>query len=215
MAEMLAFCDLLTARERATGRLGNDEEYRLPAESEWERAAMAGARTRFAHGDEEGQLHWYAWYDTLAGPHPVAQKLPNRWGFYDMSGNVIEILCEHKVHLSGKLQRQHWMPIIDIEGGWKDWYAARGGSWNMGAIASEPTMRRAMHPLSRTSHMGFRLACGPVLPEHRQGDPKPDYRWSFVWWKFRQSQAYARVMQSAPATWPRPTGWTPPPAKAP
>jgi formylglycine-generating enzyme required for sulfatase activity len=210
MAEMLAFCDLLTARERAASRLGADEEYRLPTEAEWERAALAGRRTLYAHGDDSAQLHWYAWFDVLDGPHPVAAKLPNRWGFYDMEGNILEILCERMFRLPGDMQHQHWMPMTIGWGGMKDWHAARGGAWNMGAMACEPTIRRAVQVNSRTYHMGFRLARGPVLPVRAKDPRDPGWRWVFEFNPYRSSKTYSTVMQSAPAEWPRPTWWKPP-----
>ena len=212
MPEMLAFCDLVTARERAAGRLGADEEYRLPTEAEWEQAALAGRRSRFAHGDDEKQLADHAWFDVLGGPRPVATKNPNRWGFYDMEGNILEIMCEHMFLYPGTPQNQHWTPRTRGGGGQTGWYAARGGAWNMGAVACEPTLRRAVHADSRTYFMGFRLARGPVLPEWQPGwtPGKPSSPWIFIFAPYRASKAYAAVMQSAPASWPRPAGWKPP-----
>lgn len=208
MPEILAFCDLITARERAAGRLGADEEYRLPTEAEWEQAALAGRRTRFAHGDDEPQLSAYAWFDVLGGPRSVATKLPNRWGFYDMEGNILEIMCEHMFQYPGTPQSQHWTPYFKGYGGQTGWYAARGGAWNMGSVACEPTLRRAVHADSRTYFMGFRLARGPVLPEWTKENARSP--WIFIFAPYRASKAYAAVMQSAPASWPRPAGWKPP-----
>jgi hypothetical protein len=57
---------------------------RLPTEAEWEYAARAGsASARY------GTLDDIAWYSANSGArtHPVAQKLPNAWGLYDMLGN--------------------------------------------------------------------------------------------------------------------------------
>jgi formylglycine-generating enzyme required for sulfatase activity len=207
MPEMLAFCDLVTARERAAGRLGQDEEYRPPTEAEWEQAAMAGRRNRFVHGDDELQLAAYAWFDVLGGPRPVATKHPNRWGFYDMEGNILEIMCEHMFQYPGTPQNQHWTPYFKGYGGQTGWYAARGGAWNMGAVACEPTLRRAVHAESRTYFMGFRLARGPVLPELTKENARSP--WVFFFAPYRASKAYAAVMRSAPAAWPRPASWKP------
>jgi formylglycine-generating enzyme required for sulfatase activity len=83
---------------------------RLPSRAEWERACRAGTSTVYATGNQVTSLATYAnLYDLDAvgilvnHPHPplpfsdgfaelapVASLRPNRWGFYDMHGNVTE-----------------------------------------------------------------------------------------------------------------------------
>jgi formylglycine-generating enzyme len=64
--------------------------YRLPTEAEWEYACRAGTTTNYYWGNSmDGRYCWYA-ANSVTMPNPVATKLPNAWGLYDMSGNVAE-----------------------------------------------------------------------------------------------------------------------------
>lgn len=66
---------------------------RLPTEQEWEFAAAGGPRKqRYPGTDSVDSLAAYARYrgNSVARPGPVARKLPNRFGLFDMGGNVAE-----------------------------------------------------------------------------------------------------------------------------
>jgi formylglycine-generating enzyme required for sulfatase activity len=78
------------------GKLGrnvsksNDGQYRLPSEAEWEYAARAGTTTRFWWGNDENGAATHAWYkeNSDAHTHAVGLKPANRFGLYDIVGNV-------------------------------------------------------------------------------------------------------------------------------
>ena len=73
-----------------------DAEVRLPTEAEWEYASRAGRDTKWFFGDDPSEIGEYAWFKGNAGAksHPVGQKKPNPWGFYDIYGNVCERISD-------------------------------------------------------------------------------------------------------------------------
>ena len=79
-------------------------EARLPTEAEWEYASRAGSSSKWFFGDDPSKIGDYAWYKHNAGAksHPVGQKKPNPWGFYDIYGNVCERIADkyHKAYYS-------------------------------------------------------------------------------------------------------------------
>lgn len=63
----------------------------LPTEAEWLYACKAGTSTGFYWGDELDDRHvWHRLNTEGTGTRPVARKLPNPWGLYDMVGNARE-----------------------------------------------------------------------------------------------------------------------------
>ena len=66
--------------------------YRLPTEAEWEYAARGGYSEGRHFGFAPELLDHYAWTAQNSGYrcHPVATRLPNDYGLFDMFGNAME-----------------------------------------------------------------------------------------------------------------------------
>jgi len=78
--------------ERASVSILGGNGFRLPTADEWELFAKADTGNTWSGTSKEAELGDYAWYweNSNGETHPVAQKKPNEWGMYDMSGNVSE-----------------------------------------------------------------------------------------------------------------------------
>lgn len=125
--DAVAFCEWLTARERALGRLRGGS-YRLPTDQEWEAAAgratfpwgeqwPPAANEANVAGREANDGDNAAKWEVIAGrtdPYPrtspVGRSVPNALGLFDLAGNV-------------------WEWCADPLPGKADSRVVRGGSW--------------------------------------------------------------------------------------
>jgi formylglycine-generating enzyme required for sulfatase activity len=136
------FCEKLAAR---TGR-----PIRLPTEAEWEYACRAGATTEYVSGDGEEALEKVGWFagNSEGETHRVAYKAPNRWGLYDMHGNVWE-WCQD---LHTPVQSQQG-PV--------EHRVLRGGAWSSEAGHCTASVRLGAPPQTQDNRFGFRVCFSP------------------------------------------------------
>jgi len=153
-ADAVQFCRKLSAlpQEKAAGRI-----YRLPTEAEWEYACRAGSTGLYCFGDDRAMLGEYAWFDSNIGrtTRPVGQKKPNRWGLYDMHGNVWEWCADWYSPDYYKAS-----PPSDPPGpsSGSD-RSIRGGGWiSYGAEGCRSAFRLGYSPTFAYKDLGFRVA---------------------------------------------------------
>ena len=149
--DAVAYCKKLSElpEEKAAGR-----EYRLPTEAEWEYACRAGSSSVYFFGDSADSLPEYAWFGEgrEGNSHPVGEKKPNRWGLYDMHGNVWE-WCQdsHRDYQSSA--------VTDPRGSGNDLFrVTRGGSWPLAAFYCRSANRDWLHASKQLAVNGFRVA---------------------------------------------------------
>lgn len=127
--------------------------YRLPTEAEWEYACRAGTTTDYYWG--ANPTNDYAWYFSNAGysTHPVAMKLPNGFGLFDMNGNVWEWCWDWFGNYGVDPQKDPAGP------GSGTYRTLRGGSWGSGINSLRSAFRNIDFPYSRYNDTGFRVVC--------------------------------------------------------
>jgi len=149
----------------AGGNIYDCPGYRLPTEAEWEYVYRAGTSTAYYSGAEDvagcyscttvdanaHKIGWYC-YNTYFynKTKPVGKKAPNKWGLYDMAGNVWE-WC-HDAYQSNLGTTAVKDPVITT--GSKR--ILRGGAWNNFSRMMRAANRMGYDPSKRDKDIGFR-----------------------------------------------------------
>jgi serine/threonine protein kinase len=163
--EALVFCNALSVRFKLkpvytfnvndVDANWNANGYRLPTEAEWEFFAKAGTETLYAGSDDINQVGWYD-NNRSETTSPVAQRLPNSWGIYDMTGNVWEWCWD--LYDSKTYNKRSEQVILDPTGpdfGIKRIY--RGCSCRTKERRARLSYRHKREPSFKGPYVGFRV----------------------------------------------------------
>lgn len=129
-------------------------KFRLPTEAEWEFAARGGNSSNHTLYSGSNNIDDVAWcsINSVYKTHPVAQKIPNELGLYDMSGNVWE-WCED---FYGEYMSKDEVNPKGPKFGSKR--IARGGSWNYPERYCQVFFRNCFAQNEMFNGLGLRLA---------------------------------------------------------
>ena len=179
--DAVAFCDWLSAREKAT--------YRLPTEAQWEYACRAGTEFNLSFGDDPTLTTQYAnvadvslekahkgmtmrmqLVDLTKDPEdgfvytaPVGRFKPNPFGLYDMHGNAWEWCRDRYQRFHYKeYEKRGKVAARDPIGPEKsddhgDWRVLRGGSWALDVVAARASARLWNDQADAFCYAGFRV----------------------------------------------------------
>ncbi len=129
----------------------SQQSYRIPSEAEWEYACRAGSEARYSCGDTIDSTR--AAFALASGPVKVGAYPPNRFGLYDMHGNVREWTAD-LWHDSYDTTPQDGRPALD---GHSAMRVVRGGGWHDSAVMLRSAARMRATQSIRSHVIGFRV----------------------------------------------------------
>ena len=152
--QAMEFCEILTDQEQNYGKIPKSWKFILPTESQWEYACRAGSTTVFHYGNERETLSQYAWFSENSQQRvkPVGLKKPNKWGLYDIHGNVGEWCFDwygKKYPPDGSVD-----PITQKA---SDFKVFRGGTYADPADRCRAAYRNRNTPETQNPWIGFRV----------------------------------------------------------
>lgn len=139
-----------------SGKTGKD--YRLLSESEWEYMARAGSVTKYPWGNtashEQANYYGATGSDQWVNTSPVGSFSANRFGVYDVIGNVWEWTedCYHESYSGAPVNEAAWTS------GECKYRVERGGAWSGDSRLGRSAIRDGYTPSVRVNSVGFRLA---------------------------------------------------------
>ena len=136
--------------------------YRLPFETEWEWAAGAGAGTIYAWGNsllpDMANCSGCGTIGETQQTAPVRSFYPNKFGFFDMTGNVWEWVQDCWVeNYTNAPEDQSPREFSGKCGN----YTIRGGGWNSKEKQITVTSRLGIWAETKSNYIGFRLVRDP------------------------------------------------------
>jgi len=134
------------------------KSYRLLSEAEFEYAARAGTQSAYPWGDEIGKNNANCaacgsrWDNKH--PSPIGAFAANRFGLYDMHGNVWQWLedCGHADYNGAPQDGSPWVEGSDCHD-----RVVRGGSWHDGPELLRSADRGWNTFDGRLNYLGFRV----------------------------------------------------------
>ena len=139
----------------------------LPTSAQWEYACRAGT----GDGYNGGTVDEYAWYSCNAtneetnalATHPVGTKKANAWGFYDMHGNVSEVVLERSFYPTAEAGVTYVEPTIPLGVTTSPaYYIVRGGSVADTAVECRSAANNRIQTVGKNN--GYRLWAPVEIP---------------------------------------------------